>query len=181
MSLVVAPKIDKRSYEDILHLLLQARVEIQGEVYQGLRAKFTPKWLPHRHQQEDALKPRQQKDVGVVMLHLFARLMEIMIERLNRVPDKHFVAFLDRLGIERLPGNPARVPVSFIPAPKSPKGRYVPAGTQVATTQTEKANAVIFETEESFDLTVAKLEKVFSTISTKKVSASIRNLFPRQV
>jgi hypothetical protein len=160
MSLVPPPKIDRRTYTDIVRLLLQEPLEIDGVAYQGLRERFTPEWQAHL--QTDVLKVQRHRDVGAAMVHIFARLMEILIERLNRVPDKHLIAFLDMLGIERLPGNPARVPVSFIPAPKSPPGRFVPQGTQVATTQTEQANAIIFETEEGFDLTVVTLDKVFT-------------------
>jgi len=152
------PRIDKRDYTDILRLLLEEPLLIQGTEYRGLVEKFTPHWKIK--EQKDLYRTHGQKDLGLVLCHLFSRLMEVLIERLNRVPDKHMVAFLDMLGVERLPGTPGRVPVTFLPAPKSPPGRFVPKGTQVATTQTEKADAVIFETEEGFDLTVVNLDKV---------------------
>ncbi len=73
------------------------------------------------------------------------------------MPDKHFTAFLDMLGVEQLPGSPARAPVTFSLAPKTTTVPPVPAGVQVATTQTETRPAIIFETETGFDLTPVQL------------------------
>ena len=37
-------------------------------------------------------------------MRIFAHLAETVLVRLGRAPRKHFVAFLDRLGINLLPG-----------------------------------------------------------------------------
>ncbi len=147
------PRIDKRRFSDHLDLLHRAPIEVGGTVYRGLSRRFVPEWTA---------AAQATPDVGVVMGRLFARLMDTLVERLNRVPEKHFTAFLNMVGIERLPGSPARVPVTFTPAPKSPPGRHVPAGTQVATTQTDEVGAITFETEEGFDLTPVTLDHAFS-------------------
>lgn len=154
MTSVPAPKIDKRRASDHLRILLDAPLEISGRTRRGLRAELVPEWKP--------LASDEPLDFGLVVARLFARLMDTLIERINRIPEKHFTAFLDLLGVERLPGSPARVPVTFTPAPRTPSGRNVPAGTQVATTQSATQEAKIFETEEGFDLTPVELSFAYS-------------------
>jgi hypothetical protein len=99
-------------------------------------------------------------DPAFQLLRVFSRLMEILLERLNKVPDKNFLAFLDMVGVEPSPGAPAAVPLTFVPSPKAALGGLIPAGTQVATTQTEKADAQIFETREAIFATPAKLTAI---------------------
>ncbi len=141
---IEAPKIDRRSISDILKQIL-------GDAEtKGLRDFYTPEWTS-----------TSSDDPGVVMANLFARLMEIIIERLNSVPDKNFLTFLDLAGIDRLPGNPARVPIQFTLAQGNTSGGDIPVGTQIATTQTETGDSYIFETEKSFFLSPVKLEKIF--------------------
>ncbi len=140
-----SPKIDNRTFSDILRLILGDQKRA------GLRDDYTPEWTS-----------KSPDDPGVVMANLFGRLMEIVIERLNGVPDKNFVAFLNMLGVERLPGNPARAPLNFTLTQGSTSGGQVSAGTQVATVQTEEAVAIIFETEKSMFVTPAKIKKIYS-------------------
>ena len=39
-------------------------------------------------------------DPGVMLQRIFARLLEITLQRLNHVPDKNLLAFLDAMGVE---------------------------------------------------------------------------------
>ena len=141
---IEAPKIDERTFADIVRQILG------DPETKGLRDYYTPGWTS-----------TSSGAPGVVMVNLFARLMEIIIERLNAVPDKQFVAFLDLVGIDRLPGSPARAPVQFFLAQDIISGGEIPAGTQVATTQTETEDSFIFETEKKFFLSPARLQSVF--------------------
>jgi hypothetical protein len=84
---------------------------------------------------------------GWAMVRLFGRLSELVIKRLNRVPEKHFLAFLNEAGVDLLPPRPATAELSFNPAKDGPAFIRVPAGTQVATAQTETEPEVIFETQ----------------------------------
>jgi hypothetical protein len=97
------------------------------------------------------------RDPAFQLLGVFGRLMEILIERLNRMPEKNLLAFLDMVGVEASPGFPAAVPVTFLPSPKALEGGPIPAGTQVATTQTEAADAQVFETRRPIHATPARL------------------------
>jgi hypothetical protein len=48
------------------------------------------------------------------------------------VPEKNFLAFLNLIGTELLPPQPARAPLTFRLAENSPVDALVPAGTQAA-------------------------------------------------
>ncbi|MFQ5881391.1 MAG: putative baseplate assembly protein [Candidatus Methylomirabilales bacterium] len=98
-----------------------------------------------------------QDVTGMVMVRLFARMMELALERLNRVPEKNLVAFLDMMGVGLLPPGPARAPVTFALAPTARASGFVPKGTQVATVQSETQSAVVFETEKNLVVTATRL------------------------
>ena len=58
--------------------------------------------------------PRRRARRGLRPLH------RVLIERLNRAPDKNFLAFLDMIGVSLLPPIPARAPVQFARSPPAP-------------------------------------------------------------
>jgi hypothetical protein len=99
-------------------------------------------------------------DPGRGLIELNARLIELLAERLNRVPQKNMLAFLDFAGVERAPGSAAEVPVTFVPSPRNVLGQMVPAGTRVATTQSETADAQVFETRSPFFATPVRLTTI---------------------
>src|SRR5262249_38882112 len=61
--------------------------------------------------------------LGGALIGVFSRFSELIIQRLNQVPQKNFLAYLDLLGASQLPPQPARVPLTFSLA----KGTVVPA------------------------------------------------------
>jgi len=91
-------------------------------------------------------------DPADTAIQIFSRMMEIIIKRLNRVPDKNFLCFLDLMGIRLSPPRVARAPLTFTMAAGASQYGFVPAGTQVAGTQAKDQKAVVFETEK--DITV---------------------------
>lgn len=96
------------------------------------------------------------------LIRIFARYAEIVIDRLNRVPEKNFVAFLDLLGAAPIPPLPARVPLTFFPVDGTVAAIRVPAQTQVAAPPDEgETEPVVFETERPLELTTSKLCHVF--------------------
>ncbi len=90
---------------------------------------------------------------GWAMTRLFARLIELVFDRLNQVPDKNFLAFLNAAGVELLPPLCASTELTFTLAEDAPPFIEVPEGTQVATVQTETSPEVVFQTTR--DLMVA--------------------------
>lgn len=91
---------------------------------------------------------------GEAMVRIFGRLSELLIQRLNRLPEKHFLAFLNEAGVEPLPPRPASAEVVFTPAKDAASVTRVSAGTQVATKKTADRPEIVFETER--DLNVVK-------------------------
>jgi hypothetical protein len=139
-----SPTLDDRSADEVL---AQASSLAQTVYLSGLWTGFA-----------DPGDPAYQ------LLLVFGRLMEILLERLNQVPDKNFLAFLDMVGVEASPGAPAAVPMTFLPSAKAPQGGLVPAGTQTATTQTDQADAQIFETRQDIYVTASKLTAVVNLL-----------------
>jgi uncharacterized phage protein gp47/JayE len=91
--------------------------------------------------------PPADGDAGTALYRIFARFVELALARLNGVPDKTLLAFLDAMGIEQLPAAPARAPLVFGLAPGAP-ATLVPAGTQVSAPATATGPEVVFETEQ---------------------------------
>ncbi|MCL1905376.1 MAG: putative baseplate assembly protein [Clostridiales bacterium] len=122
------PLMDDRGFEDII-----TGLKDNAEHY-------LPEW-----------KPGYSTDPGVMLRHIFGRFMEIVIERLNRVPEKHKLAFLDAMGISPLPPVPAVSPLVFSLKKDAPP-TTVPRGTALKAKSPEGGLPTLFETTE--DLTV---------------------------
>ena len=52
-------------------------------------------------------------DPGITLIELFAWMTELMIYRLNRVPDKNYIKFLEMLGLQQKPAHSARTELTF--------------------------------------------------------------------
>src|SRR5687767_15354047 len=87
---ITPPKIDPRKANDLLRALRE------------MAPHYTREW-----------PAKDDDDPGVALLKIFSSIAEGVINRLNRAPDRNFLAFLDMLGIRLLPKTPARVPVTF--------------------------------------------------------------------
>ncbi|QYO62087.1 hypothetical protein [Leptolyngbya sp. 7M] len=99
--------------------------------------------------------------INAALVQIFARFAELIIQRLNQVPDRALLAFWDLLGASRLPPQSARVPITFSLATGTTVGAIVPAGTQVAAPPTAgQAEPVIFETERELILAPAQLRSL---------------------
>ncbi|MDE7298838.1 MAG: baseplate J/gp47 family protein [Lachnospiraceae bacterium] len=68
-------------------------------------------------------------DVGFALMSLYADMLEEMIRRYNRAPERDRQMFFRRLDAARLPAVPARGYVSFGLADRGVEGRLLPAGT----------------------------------------------------
>jgi len=92
-------------------------------------------------------------DPGITLIELFAWMTEMMVYRLNRVPEKTYVKFMELLGVQLQPASSARTALTFwlsVPFPLSPEDEtvaIVPLGTQVATRGSDEAEEIIFTTD----------------------------------
>lgn len=104
----------------------------------------------------------EKPDAGLALIRIFGRMAALVSDRLNQVPEKNFLAFLDLIGTQILPPQPARVPLTFSLATGAKVDALVPARTQVAASATAgEENEVVFETEHDLVVTTAQLQAVF--------------------
>ena len=101
-------------------------------------------------------------DAGDALVALFGELAGGVVERLDRVPEKHRVAFYDRLGFDRLPPTAARLPLVVRVADRVDTVT-VPSGTAAVATGTDGSERT-FETAEGsdFEATSAVLDRVYA-------------------
>ncbi len=151
-----APKIDHREIQDIL-------LQIQE-----MAPFYTPEWNP------------ATEDAGWALTRIFASLFDGIIKRLNQVPDKNFVEFLNMLGVKILPAQQARAPVVFALSSGASEPVLINAGTQVAADPTDGGEPVIFETERNLLATPAKLVSLFS-VKPDHIFEASTDLFSAEV
>ncbi len=122
-----------------------------GEIYKQalkLAEHYCPEWA--KEWEDDHFDP---DDPGLVIFKLFSNIAEYSIRQFNRIPEKHFISFLDFIGIDIRPARPSMVPLTFYLAQGSKKAD-IPSGTLVASS---KDPDIVFETSQhltaiSFDL-----------------------------
>src|SRR6266498_3579643 len=119
-----APQLDDRTFQEIVN-------EAKGNI-----ARLCPAWTDHN-----------VSDPGVTLIELFAWMTEMLLYRVNQVPEKMYVKFLELLGVRLEPPRAAQAPVTFYLSAPQPNIVIIPADTEVATVRTETSQAVIFTTE----------------------------------
>jgi hypothetical protein len=70
-------------------------------------------------------------DPGIMLLELFAHLTEVMIYRLNRLPEKAYIKFLNLLGVNLAPPASATVALRFSVSRELNTPLDIPRGTRV--------------------------------------------------
>src|SRR3954464_6582332 len=91
-------------------------------------------------------------DPGVTLIELFAWMTDQVVYRLNRVPDRNYVKFLDLIGVRLFPPNAARADVTCCPSAPQDDVMKRPAGTRVSAVRTEALDAIGFETIEDLSI-----------------------------
>jgi predicted phage baseplate assembly protein len=133
------PPIDTRSYADLVAETEQLAQQLSG-------------WRP---------APDGQPDPGAAIIRIFGRFVELVVQRINRAPERNELAFLNLIGTSPLPPRPARVPLTFSLASGSPVDAAVPAGTLAGAPPVPPAtDDVLFETERDLVVTRAVLTDV---------------------
>jgi predicted phage baseplate assembly protein len=106
-----------------------------------------PEWTDHN-----------VSDPGVTLIEAFAHMTDQLLYRVNRVPEKSYLAFLDLLGITLFPPAAAGTRVTFWLSAPQPTPVMLHEGTEVATDRSETEEALVFAT--TADLTVHPCELV---------------------
>ena len=129
---ILPPNLDDRTWQVLVDQM------------RALIPRYAPGWTDHN-----------PSDLGVTLIELFAWLTEGVVYRLNQVPDKNYVAFLNLLGITRDPPTPAHTYLTFTP---SAGAVDLAAGAQVSTPAKEGQAGIVFETDEPVRLVPVALD-----------------------
>ncbi len=118
-----APILDDRRFQDIVS---EARSRIP---------RYCPEWTDHN-----------LSDPGITFIELFAWIVDILLYRLNKVPERTYIKFLDLIGVKLQAARPANADITFRLSAPQPEPINIPKGTEVATIRTETQDAVAFTT-----------------------------------
>ncbi|MFF4097289.1 putative baseplate assembly protein [Streptomyces sp. NPDC001834] len=132
-----SPNLDDRRFQQLVD---EAKRYVQQR---------TPEWTDHN-----------VSDPGVTLIETFAYMVDQLLYRLNRVPDKNYSAFLDLLGVTLFPPTAARVEVDFWLSAPQPETVLLPAGTEVATSRGEAEEAVVFSTPDDLSIVPSSLVRL---------------------
>jgi predicted phage baseplate assembly protein len=141
---LLAPKLDDRTFQDIVD---EAKKRIPH---------YTKEWTDHN-----------VSDPGITLIELFAWMTEIILYRLNRVPDLHYVKFMEMLGITLQEPVPAKVPVTFWLSAPAETVMVIPAGTEISTTQTETEPPIVYNTDDNFRIQPPEMATILNRVSAR--------------
>ena len=129
-----APNLDDRKFQDIV---TEAR---------SLIPRYCPEWTDHN-----------LSDPGITLIELFAWMVDMLLYRLNKVPEKNYIKFMDLIGVKLEPAHPAVADVTFRLTAPQPEPIVIPKGTEVATVRTETQDAVTFTTDRNLKIVVPNM------------------------
>ena len=145
MSLPV-PNLDDRRFQDLVD---DAKRLVQQRC---------PEWTDHN-----------VSDPGVTLIEAFAWMTDQLLYRLNRVPDRDYVKFLELIGVRLFPPTAARADVTFWLSAPQPETVRIPVGTQVATVRTQTDAAIVFSTTRELPIITCSLGRAASSIARNQV------------
>jgi predicted phage baseplate assembly protein len=138
------PVLDDRTYDSII-------TEMRSRI-----ARYTPEWKPTWTDFNDS-------DPGITMLQVFAWLGEMLAYRMNKVPTLAYLKFLQLLGVELRPAEPAVAQIGFPVRAKAPTPLVtVPKGTQVIAETPGGGAPLVFEADRALVCLKAKNVAVLS-------------------
>ena len=134
-----APNLDDRRFQDLVD---DAKRLVQQRC---------PEWTDHN-----------VSDPGVTLIETFASMVDQLLFRLNRVPQAHFLRFLDLIGVRLFPPTAARGEVTFWLSAPQPDPVVVAAGIPICTPGTETEDAIVFTTVRELAIVPCALEKMLT-------------------
>ncbi|MGC1297583.1 MAG: hypothetical protein WA869_21335, partial [Alloacidobacterium sp.] len=140
-----APNLDDRLFQDFVDEA-KRRIPI-----------YCPEWTDHN-----------VSDPGIALIELFAWMTEMLIYRVNQVPDKNYVKFLELIGVKLRPPEAAQVAATFYLSASLPTEIHIARDTEVATVRTEANPAIIFTTAEDLVLRPSVVVGAFTRTSSRE-------------
>ncbi len=139
------PNLDDRRFQDLVD---DAKRLVQQRC---------PEWTDHN-----------VSDPGVTLIETFAWMTDQLLYRLNRVPERHYVKFLELIGVRLFPPSAARGGVTFWLSAPQPDAVRIAGGTQVATLRTETDDAVVFTTLDDLPIVPVSVVAVLASADGTK-------------
>jgi predicted phage baseplate assembly protein len=136
--MIPPPKLDDRTFHDIVEEAI------------SMIPRYSPEWTNHN-----------PSDPGITLIELAAWMTDLLIYRLNQVPDKNYTAFLNLLGIKLRAPRAAKALARFTLVEGAQKQR-VPRGTQVSTPHATEEHTVTFETARDVIISQARPDRCFT-------------------
>jgi hypothetical protein len=134
-----SPKLDDRTYD-----------ELRNQLINQIPARC-PRWTDFN-----------PSDPGITVLELMAWLAEVLLYRINRIPEKSLIRFLELIGVQLHPPGCAHTWVVFTAAAtQEGTAPFIPRGTRLSASS-DGAEPIAFETTKDLNLTTAKVIKVLS-------------------
>ncbi len=137
-----APNLDDRRFQDLV-----------DDAKRMVMARC-PEWTDHN-----------VSDPGVTLIETFAFMTDQLLYRLNRVPDRLYIKFLELIGVKLLPPTPARAPLTFWLSTAADERMTIPIGTRAATSRTELDEPIIFATVEPIEIVPCQLQDLLTQAS----------------
>jgi predicted phage baseplate assembly protein len=132
-----APNLDDRRFQDLV------------DDAKRMVMRRCPEWTDHN-----------VSDPGVTLIETFAFMTDQLLFRLNQVPDRLYVKFLELIGLRLIPATPAQVNVTFWLSAPAVASVGIPAGTNVATLRTEVDESIVFSTGDDLQIIPCSLSRV---------------------
>jgi predicted phage baseplate assembly protein len=140
-----APNLDDRRFQDLVD---DAKLYVQ---------RCCPEWSDHN-----------VSDPGVTLIETYAMVVDQLLYRLNQVPDRLYLKFLELLGMPLHPPTPATAATTFWLSGRREHTVTVPAGTEVATQRTETDQALSFTTTENLAILACELVAIATEAGTSE-------------
>ncbi|MGH3914521.1 MAG: putative baseplate assembly protein [Pseudonocardiaceae bacterium] len=134
-----APNLDDRRFQDMVD---DAKRLVQQRC---------PEWTDHN-----------VSDPGITLIETIAAMVDQLGYRLNRVPDRNYLRFLDLIGVKLYPPAAARSDVTFWLSAPQPDPVVVPVGTPIGTRPTEAEDTVVFGSVQELVIVPCSLLKVLT-------------------
>jgi predicted phage baseplate assembly protein len=147
----LTPVIDNRTFDDIV-------AEAQTRI-----PRYTKEWTDFN-----------AGDAGFALVELFAWMTELLIYRLDQVPQLNYIKFLQLIGIELNPAMPAETVLVFpMQSGFAQSSALVPMGTQVSATAPNGGSPIVFETKTAITALQAPLDAVlvFDAVHSNDVTS----------
>jgi predicted phage baseplate assembly protein len=139
------PQIDDRTFSDIV-------AEIRTRV-----SLYAPEWQPG----DSAWTDVNDNDPGITLAQVFAWQAEMLLYRMNQIPQLNYIKFLQLIGIELEPASPATAEVTFPMLATATKNLIqIPQGTQLTADPGDGGTPLTFQTTIGINAFRAQLNQI---------------------